>query len=347
MTNIRRQTRFYQPLRTRWTTRVSSSTRLFGLATTLACSFFGSLSAAADTSESCPTFLPDLRCDRQSRYEGFVAPMSMPYLFEDPFITTEFQGAFVYHEFPANSVFDGGYAAVVAAQIRLAITDRLAFIATKDGLTFLKPDQTLLKNEVGLMDITAGLKYALIDWREKNFILTPSLRYEIPLGKSELFQGKGDGVFIPAATFAWGLGDFHVIGGLGGQIPIDTDRDSTSLFYNLHLDYAIHEYFVPFVEVNGTHWTDSGDGGSGVRTTAGTLSIDTVHAALGLSPFEGGDIANLGSSGIAGTDLITMAWGVRIPLDSHSSIGLSYEKAISRHKGIFDQRVTTMIRYVY
>lgn len=324
-----------------------SRTLVRTIAAISACSVFLTFPALADSSESCPTWLPDLRCDRQARPAGFVAPMSMPYLFEDPFITTEVQGALVYHEFPKSSVFAGGYAVVIAAQVRIALTDRLGFIATKDGLTIFRPKLAILEDRVDSMDVTVGLKYALIDWRDKNFIFTPSLRYEVDLGEHDLYQGQGNGVFIPAASFAWGLGRFHVIGDLGGQVPIDTDKDSTSLFYNLHLDYVIHEHIVPFIEVNGMHWTKSGNGSARFNTDLGVLSLDQIQAALGLSPFEGADIANLGSSGIAGADLVTMAWGVRVPLNSHVSLGASYERAISNRKDIFEHRLTAMASYVF
>jgi len=138
---------------------------------------------ASGLDDEC-TWFPDIRCDRSGRYEGFVMPMSMPYLFEDPFITTGVNVVGIWHDYPTGrkSVFQGGDAWVTAVQARVAITDRLAFIATKDGYAWHRPDNELLRNDQGFFDIAAGFKYALIDDRENNFILTPSLRIDIPVG---------------------------------------------------------------------------------------------------------------------------------------------------------------------
>jgi len=91
----------------------------------------------AARANDCSGLLPDFNCEREARPEGHVAPMSMPYLFEDPYITTELNLVGIYHDFPSDSVFDGGEAGVIALQARLALTERLAFIATKDGYTIL------------------------------------------------------------------------------------------------------------------------------------------------------------------------------------------------------------------
>lgn len=302
--------------------------------------------------KDCPTWFPDFGgCDRHGRYEGFIAPMSFPYLFEDPFITTGLQFATLWHGFPEDSVFDGGNVTVLALQARLAITDRLAFIATKDGIAFFRPQlrlggKRLLKDQSKLMDITAGFKYALIDRPEDHFILSPSLRFEVPLGSEDVYQGYGDGVIIPGLSAAWGYDDFHVISDVGWQLPINGDRDSASIFYNVHVDYAVHDHFVPFVEWNGLHWTDGGEGSTPVHTTIGTLPLQTAITALGKAPFEGADVANLGSRKIRSADLTTMAWGARVPFNEHVSIGASYERAIGR-QDIFEQRATAMLLVEY
>lgn len=315
--------------------------------------------AAAEDGE-CDGFLPDFLCehDREGRPEGHVAPMSMPYLFEDPYITTELNLVGIYHNFPTDSIFYGGDAGVIALQARLAITDRLAFIATKDGYTFLRPDEDLLDNEEGFMDITAGFKYAIIDDREKGLIVSPSLRYELPIGNDGVLQGTGDGVLIPAVSMGWGPGAIHVVADLGAQIAMNGDKDSSSLFYNLHLDQAFEvdcipgaRFVVPFIELNGMTWVDSGDGSSTIETDIGRISIRDAQNALSFRTAnlrgEGFDVANLGSRAIAGESVITMAWGVRVPFDMGISAGVSYERAISQRKDIFEQRWTWMISYEF
>lgn len=291
--------------------------------------------------------------------------MSMPYLFEDPYITTELNLVGIYHGFPSDSVFNGGEAGVVALQARLALTDRLAFIATKDGYMINRPDHTWLKNEEGFMDITAGFKYAVIDDRERGLIVTPSLRVEIPVGNADVFQGQGEGVFIPGISVGWGPKDVHLITDLGAQVPVDKDRDSTSVYYNIHLDQAFEigfipgaDYIVPFIELNGMVWVDSGEGKASVVLKSPPapaqhvplrVAQDILHGA-GVTRdqrFEGADVANLGSSGMAGEDLVPFAWGFRVPLRSGVSTGFSYERALSQRKDIFEQRATWMVDYQF
>lgn len=296
----------------------------------------------AAQAEDCPLFLPDFRCERSGRYEGFVMPMASPYLFEDPFITTGVQGVGIWHDFPGDSVFGGGDGWVAALQARVAITDRLALIATKDGYAFLDPaNDAVFKDNDGFLDITAGLKYALIDMPEANFIMSPSLRIDIPVGNRDVFSGNGDGVLIPAASAAWGIERFHVIGDLGGRIPFNGDKESTSLFYHLHFDYALLEHFVPLIELSGYHWTNSGDGSATVHGTklSPAPNLSEAQAALGLGGFEGADVVNLGSANVTGHDLVTMAFGAKIPLNRHAAFGVIYELPVTHREDIFNQRV--------
>jgi hypothetical protein len=321
----------------------------------------GALPAAASDTE-CDGILPDFLCDseREARPEGHVAPMSMPYLFEDPYITTDVVLVGIYHNFPEDSIFDGGEAGVIAVQARVALTDRLAFIATKDGYMINRPDNSLLDNEEGFMDITAGLKYAVIDDREKGLIVTPSLRFELPIGNSEVFQGFGDGVLIPAVTVGYGPENIHIIAGLGAQIAMDDDANSSSLFYNIHVDQAFEvdfipgsDFIVPFIELNGTSYVASGDGSNKIQTDVGNLPLKTAQQAvfnLGITSDrrgEGADVANLGSTGMSNETLITMAWGVRVPFRNGISAGMSYERVLSQRQDIFEQRWTWMLDYTF
>jgi hypothetical protein len=296
---------------------------------------------AASALPPCPTWFPDFRgCDRHGRYEGFVPPMMHPYLFEDPFITTGVSLWGLWHEFPESSVLEGGQMWDVALQARVAITDRVAFIATKDGWVSRRPGNPLLSNESGFTDITVGFKGSLIDDREHNFILSPSLRYQIDSGDHGVLQGNGDGVFIPEISAAWGLDKFHVIGDFGGQFPLDTDAQSTSLFYHLHLDYAVFSHFVPFVEVGGFSYLDGGDGSTQVQLANGShIAIGLAQALLDKDPQEGLDYANLGSR-VAGNNIVTWSVGFRVPINEHLILGAAYERPATGRKDVLKQRAT-------
>lgn len=347
-------------------TRLRSVARLLAAVLALATLSGVGLSTRVAQAEDCDRFLPDFTCDdREARPEGHVAPMSMPYLFEDPYITTEINLVGIYHNFPSDSIFQGGEAGVIAIQARLALTDKLAFIATKDGYTFLRPDNGPLGVHVqdgdGFMDITVGFKYAAYEDKSQNLIVTPSFRYEIPLGNDDVFQGRGDGVAIPAVSVGWGPDAWHVIADLGAQIAADGDKDSSSIFYNFHVDHAFEsdwipgaDFIVPFIELNGISYVDSGDGSTTVNLDgAGRVPLSVAQDVLygaGITADrrgEGADVVNLGSKGMAGEDIVTMAWGIRVPFRNGISTGVSYERVLSQRQDIFEQRFTAMVSYTF
>ena len=333
---------------------LSSQTRGLLLASSLIGLLASNASQAAKPDEcGAWVLLPDFRCDnREARPEGSFNPVGMPYLFEDPYITTGLNFAYIYHRLPDEAAlgiaFDGGGVHVLALQIRVAITEWLAFIATKDGLTILRPgDDSVVDRDTGIMDMTIGFKAKLFE--TDDFILSPAIRYEIPMGSEKLFQGYGDGVFIPSASFRWGfLENANLIGSLGGQVPVDSKRNVRSLFYNIHLDYGIPmsdsfvKYIVPFVELNGLHYTKSGDGTNTIHTSLGNVTLNAAQSVLMSGPFEGVDVANLGSTGMAGKDVLVMGGGVRLPTTSGISFALMYEGAVTERKDIHHQRFTFM-----
>jgi hypothetical protein len=305
--------------------------------------------------EECPTWLPDFRCDRQARFDRMVQPMTMPYLFEDPFITTGANLVGIWHETKETGNFQQAQIGILALQLRLALTDKLAFIATKDGFAMIDYDTkisdvpalaqpnnnaSVLPDDNGFMNMTVGFKYAMIEDEEQRFILSPAIRYEIPLGNDEVLQGRGDGIFIPSASFAWGpLDNLNLIGGMGGNVPVNSDKQSTNLFYNMHVQYFVLDWLVPFVEVSGVHWTNSGNGRTKLNTSKNLgvdLPLSTAQAALNTGSFEGAEVANIGSQGMRGENLVTMAWGLRFPLDDCLVFGISYERALTGRDNLYD-----------
>lgn len=307
----------------------------------------GARPAAAAQPEDCPTWFPDFRCEREGRYEGFTMPVTMPYLFEEPFNTSNVSVHVVQHWFPGDSIVDGGHLTALAVQARVAITDRLGFIATKDGFVWYRPGNDLLTDQQGFFDIAAGFKYVLIDRPEDHWIVSSTLRFDIPTGSSDVYSGNGDGVVIPGVSWAWGFENFHVVGDFGGRIPFDGEKESTSIFYNLHLDYALHPNFVPFLEVNGTHWTSGGDGELDIATKIGTLDLDAVQGALGTGSGEGNDVVNLGSRGVGGHDIVSLAVGARFPITKHVHSAVSYEFPVTQREDLLEQRASVNLTYEF
>jgi hypothetical protein len=233
----------------------------------------------------------------------------------------------------------------VALQARVALTDRLAFIATKDGYRWNEPDLSLLEDDHGWMNIGGGFKYLLVRDDRYDFYLSPAIRYEAPSGAHDVYQGEGDGLIIPSVSAAWSpLESLHLIAGVGGQVPLDSTLQSSSVFYHVYADYEVHPRFTPFLQISGVSWTGDGSGEFPIALKDNsTIPLSLAQAALGTGPFEGADVANLGSEDISGEDLVTAAIGAHIKLTDHLIWSVAYERAISDHKGIFQQRVTTAL----
>lgn len=259
-----------------------------------------------------------------------ITPVTNPIYFEDPRITTEVRPIFMQHWLPDTFKFQGGEVdlggsvRVYAVQLRAALTDRLAFIATKDGYIEFRPNNTLT-HEYGWANLAAGLKYALIDDVENEFIVTPGFTVELPTGNQDVLQGHGDGEWNPFISAAKGFGNFHVTANVGGRIPNNFDDQTAQLHYSLQLDYYTCRYFIPFFAVNGH-----------------TVLTEGENLLLGAVPLntEMYDLANFGSTDAGGRTMITVGGGARAKLTDKIDIGVAYEAGVSDPVGIFDGRLT-------
>lgn len=247
-----------------------------------------------------------------------ISPVANPIFFEDPVIRTEIRPIFVYHRIDPGFATGDGDAQLYALQLRYAINDRLAFIATQDGYFDIHTDN--LGDLSGWMDVAAGFKYALIDDAAHQFILTPGFTFFIPLGNEEVFQGKGSGEWNLFVSAEKGFDAFHLTTNVGVRLPHDTDAQSTILHYSLQADYYVSQWFIPFVVANG--WTVLADG-NGIPLTS-----------------EGYDVINFGSSQSSGTTQMTVGGGFRSRILKNVDLGIAYEKAILSPEGLTDDRLT-------
>jgi hypothetical protein len=259
-----------------------------------------------------------------------ISPVANPIYFEDPKITSEVRPVYMYHMLPdtfgfaGGSVPLGGQVQVEAVQLRYALTDRLALIATKDGYISFQPDHTLA-HHYGWGDLAAGLKYALVDDQDDALLISPGLTITIPTGSSDVWQGRGSGdenVFVSAEK---GFGDFHVLGNAGAIIPNDFSANTAQLHYSLQLDYYVHQYFIPFVALNG--YTILSDGN---QKLLGSVPLNT----------EGYDLINFGSTQASGNTQLTIGGGFRTRVVKSVDLGVAYEGGIVDPNGIFGARVT-------
>ena len=247
-----------------------------------------------------------------------ISPVTNPIFFEDPVIRTEIRPIFVYHNIDDGFITGNGEAQLYALQLRYALTDRLALIATQDG--YFDVHTQNLGDIEGWMDLAAGLKYALVDDQANQFILTPGFTFFIPVGEENVFQGRGSGEFNLFVSAEKGWGDFHLTGNLGVRLPIDMDEQSTILHYSLQADYYVNQYFIPFVTANG--WTVLSEGDNLPLTS------------------EGYDVINFGSSMADGVTQVVLGVGFRSRVAQNVDLGFAYEKAVASPEGLFDDRFT-------
>lgn len=222
----------------------------------------------------------------------------------------------------------GGNYQVVAAQIRVALTERLSIIADKDGYGFFHPDGT--DGTDGWLNVSAGLKYVFIRDVENQFIVSGGFLYEFPTGEANVLQGHGDGLLTVFGVAGKEIGcDTHLLATIGNAFPIDNKFNSGYFYANLHLDRRVFGKFYPLIELNWFHYTSSGNRG--------------IPAAVG----EADGHINVGTSGVTGDDLVTVAAGAKYKASNHLEFGGVWETPISNRKDIMDQRLTfeMILRY--
>jgi len=248
-----------------------------------------------------------------------IAPVTSPIYFEDPVIHSEVRPMFAYHRIDPKFVTGGGDAQVYAMQLRWSPIERLALIATKDGYININP-KAVLPHSQGWADISFGLKYALIDDRKDQFILTPGVTLEVPTGTRKVFQGTGDGIWNLFVSSEKGFGNLHVTGNLGFAIPNDSSKNNSIFHYALQVDYYTCRWFIPFAAFNG--YT--------VLTSSKAIGLDT----------EGYDLFNFGSSAAFHRTQGTVGFGFRSRLLDRLDFGAAYDFAAISPKGLEKDRVT-------
>ena len=246
-----------------------------------------------------------------------ISPVANPFFHEDAVIRSEIRPVFVYHNID-DRFLGGGDAQLYALQLRYALTDRLAIIATQDG--YLNIDNDAIGDPEGWMDLALGVKYALIDNEASQFILTPGVTFKIPTGDREVFQGRGGGEWDLFVAAQKGFGDFHLSSNVGLRLPNNTQENSTLLHYSLMADYYTCRWFIPFVAFNA-------------------YTVLSEGSNIGLTT-EGYDVINFGSSGADGVTQGTLAVGFRSRLLKNVDLGVAYEKAVIEPNGLTDDRLT-------
>jgi len=287
--------------------------------TALGCAIFGAamiVSGAADAQGFKLDFEGSL--GEAGGHRRYVPPLSNPLFNETPYITTELRAIYFHQEIP-DSFVASGTIDVIAAEVRIALTDRLGFIASKDGYADIEFDE-ILEDESGFANISLGLKYALISEPDDDLIVTAGIEYEAPTGDLETsgieLQGQGDGLINLFLTGARAFGALGLQGSFGTNIALDSNEDSSMLHYSAHADYEVLPNLFPLIEVNGFTTIDNGN-----RTPG---------------DFEGVDLVNFGATD-SGT-VVTLAGGLRYRVLDNLILGVGYEAPISDREDILESR---------
>jgi hypothetical protein len=249
------------------------------------------------------------------RLDDMVSPAIHVVNFEDPRTITEARFLYVNHQIQNEFVTTGGDVEVYALQLRAKLTDRLSFIATKDGIVNFNPSGVLPK-KTGLADVEAGFKYVLHEDRVAGEVFSAQLRYLFPVGDEDVLQGEGNGMLHPSVSGAYAITDeLTVTSGTGLRIPMDSE---SSFFWDVdaQIDYRIDTCYgkwYPLVGASLIHVVDAGN----------RLPIAD----------EGQDFFNFGASDSTGENMVLGAAGLKFrPIDS-IDIGATYQFPFDKQTG--------------
>jgi hypothetical protein len=261
---------------------------------------------------------PSDRC-----FDDFISPMTNPVFFEDPRTLTEMRLIFINHELP-NSI--GGHSIqAYAPQFRIALTERLSFIATKGSVINTQSPVV----ESGFLDMAGGFKYNLYRDPVAGRLLSVGTTFETPSGSRKSFQGNGDGEFNFFLTGGTRIGErAHWLSSGNLRQPVDEQAENRLSQWSNHIDYRVTQKPVyVFTEVNWFRY----------QSNANAFPI----------PLEGVDIFNFGAPGVNGNNIVTQAVGTKCKPRSNMEAGFAYEFPLTQTRGIFQERLTLdfILRY--
>lgn len=210
----------------------------------------------------------------------------------------------------------------------MALSDRLTFLAQKDGWITLQADG--LPHSDGWADIAAGLKYIVVRDVENQFLLSGGFMIETTTGSGDVFQGNGEGMWTFFLTMGKAFGqcdDFHFVSTIGWNVPNDDLNESEYLFYSVHFDARLTDNFYLLWELNGFQYTANG----------GRLPVSV----------EGGDLINLGATMVDCNSFVTTALGASLHLSDSLNLAAAFEFPISKQKDLMENRTTVTLSWSY
>jgi hypothetical protein len=205
-------------------------------------------------------------------FSNFIGFIGNPLQNIDPRAVTEIYPIFINAWIPSFGPLPSSVSQLYGAGITVALSDRLSMGLNQGGfadvhlrredfprLAAMDPTGRFSNIEIGgsrsgWLNLGGFFQYTLIANEESQFLFTGGLRYEVPCGSYELFQGHGPVHLAPYFTFGKEFGHFHVLGTMGYLFPAGPGSDTSNLFYsNIHIDRQCFGWFYPLVEINTSY----------------------------------------------------------------------------------------------
>ena len=263
-----------------------------------------------------------------SAFPRFIGPSSNPWLAKDPRSLTEARVLGVFNWVPTEHPWDGGLSQSYLIQLRAALTNRWSIFMDKSGYSFIERNAAGGSVD-GWNNLAFGSKFVVVRDVENQFLLTAGFQYELPSGEADVYQRPSDGsltAFVVAAKEFWCF--WHVMGNVGVRAPLSSD--GSTLFYSqLHLDRECMGWLHPLVELNYYHISSDGQGNQPAGYGQGDAMIDWSVP------------------GTVGSDLVTLAFGIRAKCNRSAEAGITYEKSLSDTSRVLNHRIVAefILRY--
>jgi hypothetical protein len=260
-------------------------------------------------------------------FDGFIDSVTNSVLSKDPRSSTYLRFLFINNNIPAGHPIGGGNIQVYGLQTNVALTERLAFVADKDGGARIAPRNG--PSTSGYLNVAAGLKYTFIRDVETQTLAAIGFMYEIPNGEAKVQQNQGSGSIIPFLTVGKEFNQFwHVVHTIGHFTPLRAADGSGFLYNSLHIDRQVFGWLYPLAEFNWFWYTSGGN---------------RLPTAFG----EGDGLINFGTRGQAGAHLVTGAVGAKAVVSRNLAIGAAFEFPLTNRHDIINQRFTLQVTARY
>ena len=268
-------------------------------------------------------------------FDGFISPVTNPFLFEDPRSLTEVRPIFMYQKIPSNQRdFRGGNVTFFGAQARVALTDRWSLVMHKFGGISVNPGgSSPFRDETGFAEIWLGPKWTFYRGEENGSLAAAGLQFQLPVGSKGAFQDTGTLSLVPYVSYGtnflrdFRLGSFNFLASTGYSFSVNNER-SDYYWLSAHLDFDVGNYhrFYPLVELN---WF-----------------LNTANGRSTPIGSEGRDLINFGGQA-RGSGLMTGAFGGRVKLTESAQLGGAFESPFAGRKDLFRYRFTIdfILRY--